>query len=99
MSPPAHSRHLNGVEVFRFNLPSSGPSAVTDFSKKPPEIYGRPFDKEYGLVMPLAANATRPGSNVLAVEVHNADHVLTDLKWVLLVTRMLSHRACISLRV
>lgn len=92
---PGHShpyalghRHLNGVEAFRFNLPVAGPpssvqaNAVTDFAQKPPEIYGRPFDKEFGLVAPLPASAVLPGPNLLAVEVHNADHVQTDMKYV-----------------
>jgi hypothetical protein len=78
-------RYLNGQEVYRFNLPVPNHAAVdaaTEYSQKPPDIYGRPFDKEYGLVTPLPPTALREGENTLAVEVHNADHVQTDLKCV-----------------
>lgn len=80
-----HGRYLNGQEVYRFNLPvptHAAAGAATEYSQKPPDIYGRPFDKEFGLVTALPPTALREGENTLAVEVHNADHVQTDLKCV-----------------
>lgn len=55
---------------------------MVEFERKPPEIYGRPFDAEYNVVTDIIHNATSPGTNVMAVEVHNADHVNRDLKYV-----------------
>jgi hypothetical protein len=55
---------------------------MVEFERKPPEIYGRPFDAEYNVVTDIIYNATSPGTNVMAVEVHNADHVNRDLKYV-----------------
>jgi hypothetical protein len=52
-----------------------------EFDRKPPEIYGRPFDVEYSVVADIIHNATSPGMNIMAVEVHNADHVNQDLKY------------------
>lgn len=52
------------------------------FDHKPPDIFGRPFDVEYSVVTDVVGNATTAGTNIMAVEVHNADHVNTDLKWV-----------------
>jgi hypothetical protein len=55
---------------------------MVEFERKPPEIYGRPFDAEYNVVTDIINNATTPGANVMAVEVHNADHENRDLKYV-----------------
>ena len=72
------------MEQFRFNLPKDprGETHTVEFDRKPPEIYGRPFDVEYSVEGDIIHNATQPGMNIMAVEVHNADHVNRDLKCV-----------------
>ncbi|MBL9137938.1 MAG: hypothetical protein JNK85_18880 [Verrucomicrobiales bacterium] len=64
--------HLNGTEAFRSNLPS-GPVTATTYTGT-----GTDSESEF-YVHRVAATALRPGTNVVAVEIHQANATSSDL--------------------
>lgn len=64
--------HLNGAEAFRSNLPA-GPISATTYTGT-----GTDSESEF-YVYQVAATALRPGTNVVAVEVHQANATSSDL--------------------
>ena len=68
--------YLNGVEVFRSNM-TNGPIASTNLASV--AISGT--DETNFVSAPVSPSLLRPGTNVIAVEIHQADVTSTDLSF------------------